>query len=1705
MSRRARRSIASTVLVVLGLVVGAVVLTALQAEGRERSKAETNDGGAWLLKRDRGLVGHVNRVVGEVTGAVSVADPGSDYDVDQAPGIIVVHDRTNGTASVVDPSVGRVTNPSGVRLSGRDVAVHAVDGGALIVDRASMRVWKLDREELVSVASTDEVEPLLAGEGPARSAATPDGHAVIADEGADHVVFVAPDGSLETSPALGMTDTIASVTSLGEDTAVVTDADGDIVVATPGRADALATEVTGPDGEPIGLVLQQPGPEAGEVVAATGDGRLMAIPLDGAEPTEIGQLGAGAPVEPIAYGGCVFAVATSPPTFAQWCRGADGTWTEGQREPLTGAGSELRLRLVNGWIWINDVDSGAAWVTAPQQRLDRVEDWGNILSDLDDETDDDNTDEDGGEVLTEVNPDDPNAEIVQSDEIDTEGPNRPPIARDDEAQTRVDRPIDVDVLINDTDPNGDVLVVTAIEPAGGEALIDIAPDGRSVQVSPAAGYTGLVRFGYTITDGRDASASATVTVDVRPSSGDDNRPPEAHNDIASTRRGRPTTFDVLANDVDPDGDALVLESIAPADPEAGNPGVLVLDPSGQVVFTPDPNTTSERIELAYTVSDDFGATDEGRVIVAVRLEDANNEPDARNDAGVTVVGKPVRLNVLANDTDPDNDPLFVAQLPTLVRPTDRTVDALELSLTPDGELFFNPDAPGTFVFNYSATDGEETDVAQIRIEVGAPVENRPPIAVRDDVVIPAGGSRLVYVLENDGDPDGDVVGLVGHTADDGLTVKEVEGVGYLVTVAPDAPTRPTFRYQISDGRSDPVTAVVVVAVARAATIDQPPVARADVVEVRAGGKVSVPVLKNDYDPEGGVLEVVSVTPFEGADTAPGLNGQTVDVRVAADVISSFTLSYTVADEAGNQASAFLEVRIVPADEVNRPPIARTDTARTRSGVPVLIEVVANDSDPDGDIIAAEAIRTQPTGGTARVEDGAVVYTPSETFSGTDRFTYALVDAGGEIGIGEVLVGVMPLAGENRAPEAFDDAVDAVAGSAPLIFDVLDNDADPDGDRVRVTTVGAPSSGAQGRRGRRRRDVHAAGDDHHARRRSRRDRLHVLDRRRSRRHRHGHRHRRRGDGRRADAAHRRRRPGRAAHGRPDRRHRRARQRPRSGRQPGRATVSSGDPALADRDGSVITITAGATSGRHVYTITDAAGLTDQAEVAVLVVPNRAPVVDAVTGRTPSNETITLDLAAAAVDPDGDALFFTCCDSPIGGAATTVTSGPGELTVSFDPDDGFTGPATFAFSVDDQEGHVVAGRSPSTCWRRATGRPPRRTARSPSRRACRPTSTSRRSSPTRTPTTRCATRSTDRPGDRRPRAGRRTVQASASLDRGEQTDSFTYTVTDAAGEAASASVDAHRDAAVRPAARGPCRRRHHQPGPAGHRRRARQRHRPAGPGPARRGGERRRRRHRRHGRRAGDVRPGPWFLRGDVVHLPRPRRRQRGVARVGGPGRHHGDRSAVGPRIADRRRRQRPGHGELGGAVVQRHADRRLRDPHRRGRGPLGRQPDRLHVDRPHQRRGISFNVRAHNSAGWGPWSAPSPTMSPATGSVGIAQGRHLGRAWRSEAHQEIASHDPGANAPFLVHRFQGAVGEGGVHPHAEAAATHPLFDMGVGYPPRLQTKLTTGAARVEVAEPDSAAAIADGAVDILCRGPGGCQAAEGNCEQDCTETGHLGSR
>ena len=134
--------------------------------------------------------------------------------------------------------------------------------------------------------------------------------------------------------------------------------------------------------------------------------------------------------------------------------------------------------------------------------------------------------------------------------------NAAPTAVDDEASTGRNQPVDIAVLANDTDPDGDTLSVTgATNPANGT----VTNDNGTVTYTPAAGFTGTDTFDYTITDGT-ADDTATVTVAVA------NAAPNAVDDEASTGRNRPVDIAVLANDTDPDGDTLsVTETTTPAD------------------------------------------------------------------------------------------------------------------------------------------------------------------------------------------------------------------------------------------------------------------------------------------------------------------------------------------------------------------------------------------------------------------------------------------------------------------------------------------------------------------------------------------------------------------------------------------------------------------------------------------------------------------------------------------------------------------------------------------------------------------------------------------------------------------------------------------------------------------------------------------------------------------------------------------------------------------------------------------------------------------------------------------------------------------------------------------------------------------------------------------------------------------------------------
>jgi hypothetical protein len=132
---------------------------------------------------------------------------------------------------------------------------------------------------------------------------------------------------------------------------------------------------------------------------------------------------------------------------------------------------------------------------------------------------------------------------------------------------------------------------------------------------------------------------------------------------------------------------------------------------------------------------------------------------------------------------------------------------------------------------------------------------------------------------------------------------------------------------------------------------------------------------------------------------------------------------------------------------NQAPVAGDDSASTVSGQPVTIDVLANDSDGDGDALNVASFSQAANGSVARDGD-ALTYTPNDGFTGTDSFTYIVSDGRGGEATGQVSVTVT---GENRPPVANPDFASGPAGEE-IIVDVLANDSDPDGDPLTVIKV-----------------------------------------------------------------------------------------------------------------------------------------------------------------------------------------------------------------------------------------------------------------------------------------------------------------------------------------------------------------------------------------------------------------------------------------------------------------------------------------------------------------------------------------------------------------------------------------------------------------------------------------------------------------------------
>ncbi len=283
--------------------------------------------------------------------------------------------------------------------------------------------------------------------------------------------------------------------------------------------------------------------------------------------------------------------------------------------------------------------------------------------------------------------------------------NRPPVALDDTATVAGNSSANpISVLANDSDPDGDALSITTTS-AAAHGTVVIA--GTLVNYTPTIGYVGTDTFTYSISDSHGGTASANVTVTIT-SAAAANHPPLAQNDAASTSGTTPVNVTVLANDSDPDGDAIHVTSVA-----APAHGTATVNSDGSVRYVANAGFAGME-SFNYTIADSNGATATAQITVTVAAAALNHPPIANNDEVSVIKGSAANLNVLANDSDPDGDPL------TIISVTHTGPLTAEVSINPEGTVRYthHHGTAGRDTFTYTISDGHgNTATATVVVNV----------------------------------------------------------------------------------------------------------------------------------------------------------------------------------------------------------------------------------------------------------------------------------------------------------------------------------------------------------------------------------------------------------------------------------------------------------------------------------------------------------------------------------------------------------------------------------------------------------------------------------------------------------------------------------------------------------------------------------------------------------------------------------------------------------------------------------------------------------------------------------------------------------------------------------------------------------------------------------------------------------------------------
>ena len=423
---------------------------------------------------------------------------------------------------------------------------------------------------------------------------------------------------------------------------------------------------------------------------------------------------------------------------------------------------------------------------------------------------------------------------------------------------------------------------------------------------------------YSVTDG-DQTATGTIRVDVQ-SPPDPSSPPVTTPKTVFIETLSTQTVDVVATDDDPAGNVLMVTSTSEV-PLSSGVRVETLDQRYLRVTLAAPLDDGP-VTFTYTVTNGL-ASAEGTVTVIETPRRSQTQPPVATDDQATVrVGDAIDIDVLANDEQPDGDDISL--VPDLVQGVPGDGGLLFAS----GSIlrFLAPATPGnvTAVYAVEGRDGQR-DTAQVTIAVREAdvATNNPPVPQTVTARVVAGESVRVTVPLDGVDPDGDSVSLLGvgtNPEKGSVTSVGADSIEYQAN-GTSAGTD-TFTYTVVDGLGARASGKVRIGISARADGSRNPIAVADDVTMRPGGTITVRVLDNDSDPDGGALSVAGVEANDEGTTAEVVDGTMIAVRPPA-AEGSYGLVYTVENEQGGSSSSFVTVTVDAEAPLNHPVVDDT--------------------------------------------------------------------------------------------------------------------------------------------------------------------------------------------------------------------------------------------------------------------------------------------------------------------------------------------------------------------------------------------------------------------------------------------------------------------------------------------------------------------------------------------------------------------------------------------------------------------------------------------------------------------------------------------------------------------------------------------------------------------------------------------------------------